>query len=93
MNRENWETVYDAREVDDKVSAFTCTIVHMLDKSLPKGTVRAHPSDKPWMILRIKHEIKARQKAFTSGDIPSGVTRARFNWGGVYIHIFVFCPK
>ena len=42
----------------------------MLDKSLPKRTVRAHPSDKPWMTPRIKHEIKARQKAFTSGDIP-----------------------
>ncbi|CAB3982487.1 Hypothetical predicted protein [Paramuricea clavata] len=41
----------------------------MLDTSLPKRTVRAHPSDKPWMTPRIKHEIKARQKAFKSGDI------------------------
>ena len=32
MNRENWETVYDAIEVDDKVNAFTCTIVRMIDK-------------------------------------------------------------
>ncbi|CAB4004432.1 multidrug resistance-associated 5 [Paramuricea clavata] len=41
----------------------------MLDKSLPKRTARAHLSDKPWMTPRIKHEIKAREKAFKFGDI------------------------
>ncbi len=69
LNKENWKTVYDANEVDDKVSAFTSTIARMLDEQLPKRTVRTHPSDKLWMTSRtIKLEIKARQKAYTSGD-------------------------
>ena len=60
--------VYDVNEIDDKVSAFTGTIQLILDKILPKHTIRFHPSDKPWMTTRIKQEIKARQKAFTSGN-------------------------
>ena len=68
LNKENWETVYSAGEVDDKVNEFTSIIVRKLDELLPKRTVRIHPSDKPWMTPRIKLEIKARQKAYTSGD-------------------------
>ncbi|XP_028409529.1 uncharacterized protein LOC114532151 [Dendronephthya gigantea] len=68
LNRQSWEMVYDADEIDDKVSKFTSMITRILDKTLPKRTVRFHPSDKPWMTPRIKQEIKARQKAFTSGN-------------------------
>ena len=68
LNGQNWEMVYDVNEIDDRVSAFTGTIQLILDKVLPKRTVRFHPSDKSWMTSRIKQGIKARQKAFTSGN-------------------------
>ena len=40
----------------------------MLDETIPETTVRIHASDKPWMSAYIKKEIKARQKAYTSGN-------------------------
>ena len=40
----------------------------MLDELLPKRAVRIHPSDKKRMTPYIKLKIKARQKAYTSGD-------------------------
>ena len=68
---QNWEMAYNVNEIDNKVSAFTGTIQLILDKLLPKRTVRFHPSDKPWTTPRIKQEIKARQKAITSGTVAS----------------------
>ena len=57
---ENWEPIYCANNVDDRHKAFTSNIVCMLDKLLPKCIV--------WMMPHIKQEIKARQRAFRTGD-------------------------
>jgi hypothetical protein len=32
--------------------------------------MRVHHSDKPWITVNIKMQIKARQKAFSRGDKP-----------------------
>ena len=40
----------------------------MLDETIPVTTIRVHASDKPWMTAYIKREIRARQKASTTGN-------------------------
>ena len=65
---ENWEDVYDANDVDDKVQCFNEIIGNMLDTYTPAKGVRMHPNDKEWMTPYIKTQIRARQKAFTKGD-------------------------
>ena len=69
MNLEDWEAVYSAQDVDDKVSAFNYIVIRMLDETCPLKTVCVHSTDKPWMKPSIKNEIKARQRAFTKGDM------------------------
>jgi hypothetical protein len=65
LNVENWEDVYDANDVDDKVESFNNIIINMLDTYTSVKCVRMHSSDKEWMTPYIKTQIKARQKAFT----------------------------
>ena len=60
LNMENWEPIYCANNVDYRHKPFTSTIVHMLNKLLPKCIV--------WMMPHIKEEIKAIQRAFRTGD-------------------------
>ena len=72
MASEDWSTVYSALDVNEKVSAYNSIIIKMLDESLPEKTIRIRHSDKPWITSNIKMQIKARQKAFTRGDKPSG---------------------
>ena len=43
-------------------------VMKVLDEILPKTVIRTHGSDKLWMTLNIKREIKARQKAYTIGN-------------------------
>ena len=69
LNLEEWKSVFDAHCVDEKVRLFTATLVRHLDETLPVRTIRMHPTDKPWMTPRIKKELKARQHAYTIGDI------------------------
>jgi hypothetical protein len=69
LNLEEWNPVFDAHCVDEKVRLFTATLKRHLDEILPERTVRMHPTDKPWMTPRIKKELKARQHAYTIGDI------------------------
>ena len=61
INLEEWTPVFSAHNVD-------LTLLGVLDDTLPECTVRVHSMDKPWMIPRIKKEIKARQRAYTNGD-------------------------
>ena len=69
LNLEEWKSVFDAHCVDEKVCLFTATLVRHLDETLPVRTIHMHPTDKPWMTPRIKKELKARQHAYTIGDI------------------------
>ena len=41
----------------------------ILDETIPETTIRVHASDKPWMTSYIKREIRARQKAYTTGNM------------------------
>lgn len=68
LNLEEWAPVFQTNDVDDKVTNFTNTVRDMLDEIIPETTIRAHASDKPWMSAYIKKEIKARQKAYTTGN-------------------------
>ena len=61
MNFEDWEAVYSAQDVDDKVSAFNYIVIRTLDETCPLKIVRIRSTDKPWMTPSIKNEIKARQ--------------------------------
>ena len=69
LDQEEWKPVYDAQDVDDKVDNFTLIAVKLLDDALPETTIRVHSLDKPWMTPYIKKDIKARQRAFTSGNV------------------------
>ena len=65
---ESWSAVYEASDVDEKVEAFNGIIINSLDTCTPLLHVRLHPSDKEWMTLHIKDQIRARQKAWVKGD-------------------------
>ena len=41
----------------------------ILDETIHETTIRVHASDKPWMTSYIKREIRARQKAYTTGNM------------------------
>ena len=66
---EEWNPVFDAHCIDEKVRLLTAILICHLDDTLPKRSVRMHPTDKPWMTPHIKEELKARQRAYTTGDI------------------------
>ena len=68
LNLESWGAVYEASDVDEKVEAFNSIIINSLDTCTPLRHVRLHPSDKEWMTLHIKDQIRARQKAWVKGD-------------------------
>jgi hypothetical protein len=58
LNLEEWNPVFDAHCVDEKVCLFTATLKRHLDETLSERTVRMHPTDKPWMTPRIKKSSK-----------------------------------
>ena len=68
LNLEEWNPVFDAHCVDENVRLLTPILIRHLDDTLPKRSVRMHPTDKPWISL-LKKEIKTRQHAYTIGDI------------------------
>ena len=68
LNKESWDEVFSAPDVDRKVGAFTKTLNSILDGTIPVKKIRMHPSDKPWMTPHIKFVIKERQRAFIRGD-------------------------
>ena len=68
LNLENWEDVYNADDVDDKVQCFNEIIGNMLDTYTPAKCIRMHPNDKEWMTPYIKTQNRARQKTYTKGD-------------------------
>ena len=69
LNLEDWKSVFQAYDVNDKVRSFTNSNIEILDETIPETTIRVHVSDKPWMTPYIKREIKARQKAYTTGNM------------------------
>jgi len=68
LNQKEWEDVLSAEDVDDKVLAFNFIIKNAMDDTMPLKTVRAHPSDKPWMTPQIKILIRDRKMAYTRSD-------------------------
>ena len=68
LNHENWESVFQAKDVDEKVEAFNNILIEALNTCTPQKRVRMHPGDKEWMTPHIKGAISARQKAFSKGD-------------------------
>ena len=46
-------------------------MMDILDETIPETTIRTHASNKPWMTAYIKKEIKARQKAYTTGNMTN----------------------
>ncbi len=69
LDQEDWNPVFNAQDIDEKVNKFTTIVTQLLDDILPETTIRTHVSDKPWMTSFIKRKIKARQRAFSSGDV------------------------
>jgi hypothetical protein len=69
LSRNVWDAVYEAEDVDDKVSIFNGVISQALDGCMPLKSIRLHPTDKSWMTPNIKAKIKLRQRAFTRGNM------------------------
>ena len=69
LNLEKWNQVFDAHSVDEKLRLLTAILIRHLDDTLPKRSVRMHSTNKPWMTPHIKNELKARQRAYATGDI------------------------
>ena len=69
LDHKDWNPVFNAQDIDEKVDKFTTIVTQLLDDTLPETTIRTHVSDKPWMTSFIKRKIKARQRAFSSGDV------------------------
>ncbi len=63
------DAVYEAEDVDDKVSIFNGVVTQALDGCMPPKSIRLHPTNKPWMTPNIKAKIKLRQQAFTRGNM------------------------
>lgn len=61
LNLENWESVYQAEDVDEKVEALNNILSSALNTCAPLKRVRMHQSDKEWMTPSIKGQIRARQ--------------------------------
>ncbi|CAB4039279.1 Hypothetical predicted protein, partial [Paramuricea clavata] len=69
LSRTISDAVYEAENVDDKVSIFNGVISQALDGCMPLKSIRLHPTDKPWMTPNINAKIKLRQRAFTRGSM------------------------
>lgn len=67
LNKESWEEVFNALDLDRKVVVFTKILNSILDATMPVKKIRMHPSDRPWMTPRIKSAIKERQRVFVRG--------------------------
>ena len=68
LNIEEWESIYNTNDVDEKVQSFTAKLVEILDETVPERSICAHPTDKPWITTEIKWKIKSKQRAFSKGD-------------------------
>jgi hypothetical protein len=68
MSKENWETVINANNVDEKAFVFDTLIGNILNTTMPERSTRTHPTDKPWITPCIKAHIKERQMAYTAGN-------------------------
>ena len=69
LSKTAWDAVYEADDVDDKVSIFNGVVTQALDGCMPLKTIRIHPTDKPWLTPSIKAEMKLRQRTFTRGNM------------------------
>jgi hypothetical protein len=71
LDTEDWKTVYEAVDVDDKVGFFN-SIIRLIPKTLdtcaPMRNVRMHSNDKEWITPYIKDQIRTRQGAYLRGD-------------------------
>ena len=90
MNKENWETVINANNVDEKVFVFNTLIGNILNTTMPERSTRTHPTDKPWITPCIKAHIKECQMAYTAGNklkydalcvkVKNLITTAKYNY-------------
>ena len=67
--QEDWTSVYEAQDFDEKVGNFNSTLTKIVHETIPEKTVRVHESDKPWMTGYIKAKINQRQWAYARGDL------------------------
>ena len=65
---QNLDSVTEATDVNDKVEILNRMIISLMDTAIPENTIRMYPSDIPWIIPKIKAQIRAEQKAFCRGD-------------------------
>lgn len=49
LNKESWDIVFNAPDVDRKVEAFTKTLNSILNETTPVKKIRMHISDRPWI--------------------------------------------
>ena len=47
LDQEDWNPVFNAQDIDEKVDKFTTIVTQLLDDILPETTIRTHVSDKP----------------------------------------------
>ena len=65
LNLEKWESIFQAKDVDEKVEVFNNILTEALNICALQKRVHMHPSDKEWMTSHIKGIISARQEAFS----------------------------
>ena len=70
ITQHSWEEVFQATNVNDKLSILLRTVQEHLDDSLPVREIRFHEDDKPWMTSEIKSTIQSRQRAWCQGNKP-----------------------
>ena len=71
LNNENWNEIFTAQNIHLIVKLFSQTLLDILNETVPVRKIWMHPSDKPWMTLYIKSEIKRRQRAFAADDMQN----------------------
>ncbi|XP_035668168.1 uncharacterized protein LOC118410520 [Branchiostoma floridae] len=60
----DWSRVLDAASVEEKVSEFYSTIMHLVEHHFPMKVRSVRADDKSWMTERVKRAIKQRQEEF-----------------------------
>jgi hypothetical protein len=63
--------MYSLDNVDAKVHYFNETVAALLDTYLPLYTITCCVNDKPWVTAEFRHQIRARQYAWSIGDHTS----------------------
>ena len=63
ITREQWDTVKQAKEVDEKVQAFDA-IMKKIDDICPEKEIKCSVRDQPWMTSHIKTVIRQRKREF-----------------------------